>query len=100
MYNNSDRVLDEVCENTRHLYKSSRVYRASIFDEEWDALTIDKVFEFYNTETGEYEYAPIYYDGKTLSWRDCSVEVEHDFGADYNLQALGDVVFEKHPELE
>jgi len=100
MYNNSDRVLDEVCENTRHLYRSSRVRRASIFDDEWNAITKDKVFEFYNTETGEYEYDYVRYDGKTLSWMDCSVEVDHDYGADHNLQALGDVIMEKHPELE
>ena len=47
-----------------------------------------------------YEYSPVVYDGKELSSWGVSVEVDHDYDADWNLQNLADAIFEKHPELE
>ena len=72
----------------------------SVFEESWNAIPKDKIIEFHNVETDDYEYAPVYYDGKSLSWMDCSVEVDQDYDADWNLQNLADAIFEKHPELE
>lgn len=72
----------------------------SVFEESWNAITKDQAFEFHNRDTGEYEYSPVRYDGRELSWRDVSVEVDYDYDVDWNLQNLADAIFEKYPELE
>lgn len=53
-------------------------------------------FEFFNTDTNEYEYGNIEYNEKTnrLSWNDFSVEVDNDFSVDANIEALYQEIME------
>ena len=61
-------------------------------------------FEFFNTDTNEYEYGNIEYNEKTnrLIWNDFSVEADNDFSVeadndfsvDENIEALYQVIME------
>lgn len=53
-------------------------------------------FEFFNTDTNEFEYGNIEYNEKTncLIWNDFSVEADNDFSVDANIEALYQVIME------
>ena len=59
----------------------------------------DPIFEFFNSETGEYEYDYIIQKDDTLSWRDVSIHIDPDSPIDVSLGVLYDMILEKYPYL-